>query len=202
MQPAFNFQFSLKLPQHVYHVNDKRVEVVGTPRKPVMPSIGGLFEHTPRQLFSTTSEQKDDDASGANGAGNTTSPQAPAANILASPQMRFILESSGKTKSGYFGSLDFLESQHAFHSTFSLTPTLLPAHPIKPETLIKQEFHKYCDRCKLDIYLNLCFRDYVGSDNVDTSLNVQEVSRKITSLNKQSWKDINVCNQDNELQYR
>jgi len=40
----------------------------------------------------------------------------------------------------------------------------------------------------LDIYLNLCFQDYVGSDNVDTSLNVQEVSRKITSL-RQSWKD-------------
>jgi len=43
MQPAFNFQFSLKLPQHVYHVNDECVKVVGTPRKSVMQGIGGLF---------------------------------------------------------------------------------------------------------------------------------------------------------------
>ena len=63
MQPAFNFQFSLKLPQHVYHVNDKRVEVVGTPRKPLVSGIGGLFEQTtPRKLFSTASEKKDDDS--------------------------------------------------------------------------------------------------------------------------------------------
>jgi hypothetical protein len=187
MQPAFNFQFSLKLPQHVYHVSDKRVEVVGTPRKPVTSGIGGLFEHTPRQLFGTEGAQKADDANSDDDNDVPTSPQASAASTLASPKMRFILESGGKTKSGYFGSLDFLESQSAFHSTFGLTPTLLPAHPIN-KTEIKQEFQKYCDRCKLDIYLNLCFQDYVGSDNVDTSLNVQEVSRKITSL-RQAWKD-------------
>jgi len=190
LQPAFNFQFSLKLPQHVYHVNDKRVEVVGTPRKPVVSGIGSLFAKTPpRNLFGTESEKGDDDSSSSGtDRDGTVLPPAASSSILASPKMRFILDSGGNTKSGYFGSLDFLESQNAFHSTFGPTPTLLPAHPIKVETLLKQEFQKYCDRCKLDIYLNLCFQDYVGSDNVDTSLNVQEVSRKITSL-RQSWKD-------------
>jgi len=80
--------------------------------------------------------------------------------------MRFILESGRDTKTGYFGDLKFLDSQDAFHPG---NPTLLSAHPIKLESSIKQEFLKYCDRGKLDIYLNPCRQYYFGNDDVNTS---------------------------------
>ena len=62
MQSAFNFHLSLKLPQHVYHVTDRSVEVVGTARKAIIPGIGLLFESnlggTLRQLFSADKENR------------------------------------------------------------------------------------------------------------------------------------------------
>ena len=44
----------------------------------------------------------------------------------------------------------------------------------------------YSEKCKLDIFMNLCMWDYVGNDTVDTTLNVQEVCRKISTV-KQVW---------------
>jgi len=108
---------------------------------------------------------------------------APSTASLGSPKMNIIIQNNSAMKSGYFGKLDFLDSQEDFDGTFGKKPAVLPSNPNRADLLgARHELQNYCDRCKLDIYIHICRQDYIGDEEVDSALNIQEVSRKITSL--------------------
>ena len=51
---------------------------------------------------------------------------------------------------------------------------------------IRKVLRYFSEGCKLDVFMHLCMLDYVGHDQVDTLLNVQEICRKISFI-KQVW---------------
>ena len=87
------------------------------------------------------------------------------------------------TKQGYYGDLTFLDSQEEFNITFGNYPTILPSNPtatdyLSPRRLVRD----YADKCKLDIFMHLCRLNYVGNDEIDSSLHVQEICRQINII--------------------
>lgn len=216
-QAPFTLQFCLKLPQHLYYVNNGHVVDANTPQK--KNKMAGMIHATAADNAARSldfgnnkdnSENKQDkndsdrdeeqeeqseeeeEEQGEPKPVNET-PQRntapPATASFGSPKMSLIIQSSSSMKSGYFGPLTFLDSQQNFNSIFGKKPVILPSNPNRSDlSSTRQELQNYCDMCKLDIYIYICGQDYVGSDTVDSALNIQEISRKITSL-KQTWKD-------------
>ena len=94
---------------------------------------------------------------------------------------------NGKSKKGYYGGLSFLDSQADFDLTFGALLYILQENPTHNNTESTSSLlQDYSEKCKLDIFMNLCMWDYVGNNTVDTTLNVQEICRKINTV-KQVW---------------
>jgi len=83
--------------------------------------------------------------------------------------------------------LTFFNTQSDFHAVFGMTPIMLASNPSSSGG-VRAKLCGYGDRCKLNVYLNLCCQDYVGDDIVDAALNAQEVCRRIGDL-KHEYKD-------------
>ena len=76
-----------------------------------------------------------------------------------------------------------MDSQANFDLTFGVLPYILPKQPTHNNTKFTRSLMQdYSKKFKLDISMNLCMLYYVGNDTVDTTLNVQEVCRKISAV--------------------
>ena len=79
--------------------------------------------------------------------------------------------------------MTFLDSREEFKITFGNYSTILPSKPtatdyLSPRRLVRD----YADTCKLDIFMHLCRLNYVGNDEIDSSLHVQDICRLINII--------------------
>jgi len=83
-----------------------------------------------------------------------------------SPKMKMMYGKEEKGfKKGYYGPLNFFNTQHDFHIVFGLKPTMLSSNPMGlSNNGVKEKLRKYGESCKMDVYLYLCEQDYVGED--------------------------------------
>jgi len=117
-------------------------------------------------------------------------PSAALTTQLLSPKMKLM---HGKDETDYregdFGPLTFSNTHADFFAIFGANPNMLAANPLTaPTGGVKGELRAYGERCKLDVYLNLCSQDYVGNTLVDTALNAQEICRRLSEV-KQEYRD-------------
>jgi hypothetical protein len=93
-------------------------------------------------------------------------PPAPSA---ISPRMTAVLASTSTSGSSYFGSLDFLDVQSAFDTTFPrpipLLVTVLPSSVSIDSTSLLSELNKFIDDCKFHLFVPIFRSDYVGSSD-------------------------------------
>ena len=175
-----SFQFCLKLPQYLYDTNTKNVSPIApiSTQSNTARSLSSCFAATTTPSTPSTST-------------NTTSTTSSSTtSAVKSPAMQLLFKknssSSGSDKKGFYGALTFLDSQMEFDSVFGKSPQILPSNPLQNDVhSIKKILLPYSDLCKLDIFMNLCMLNYVGTTTIDPSLNVQEVCRKISSLRQQ-----------------
>ena len=206
---TLSFQFCLRFPQHIYHVNEGRVEeLISSPRKPkgmnsmdkFMENIGTSAYGTPaKKLFQTELEDgaeahgngsDHDDGTSATGGVARTDPGVTLTTQLLSPKMK-MLHGKDETefRKGYFGPLTFFNTHADFFAIFGTNPNMLASNPLSAQTVgAKGSLRAYSERCKLDVYLNLCSQDYVGNALVDTALNAQEICRRLSEL-RQEYRD-------------
>ena len=95
--------------------------------------------------------------------------------------------SNTSTLRGYFGDYDFLDSQEAFYNTFGTLPTLLGVKPLTNDAnTVTKQVQAFLDRFKLDIFLFICGKDYVGTDKIDEQVNLTELGRSMLLLKQES----------------
>ena len=202
----FNFQFCLRLPQHLFCVKDDTVETISLSGKKrgqaksmvefmteleetyMSPAAKVLFrggEDGGEDEVGERDEEVEDREDLANLKTTRTKPSP------ISPKFKGMYGKDEKEyKRGYYGPLTFFDTQNEFHNTFGGKPILLASNPMGTTSGgVKDKLRAYGESCKLDIYLSLCEQDYVGEDLVDNALNAQEVCRRIGAL-KQEWKDV------------
>lgn len=168
------FQFYLHLPQHTYDGKTDTYTTVGNHGSSISTlvsrSLSGCFDSSAQSNLITSTPSKEINFS--------------------SPSMQLFLSTSNKsktTKNGYYGELDFFDTQFYFDKSFGVKPSLLPVHHISDESdSIHKVLTDYPERCKLDLFMHLCMLDYVGHEQVDVLLNGQEICRKISAI-KQLW---------------
>jgi hypothetical protein len=99
-----------------------------------------------------------------------TAAAAPSAPLL-SPRMSAVLAPSTASSSSYFGSLDFLDSQSAFDSTFPhpvpfLVTTTSPGVSVDSLSLLVALNH-FINQCKFCLFVPIFRSDYVGTFDQD-----------------------------------
>jgi len=198
---TLSFQYCLRFPQHIYHVNEGKVEeMILSPRKlkgmnpmdKFMENLGTSVYNTPAKKLFQTELEDDTAAASDNGSDNEDAsfagsvaqkdPSAALTTQLLSPKMK-LMHGKDETdyRKGYFGPLTFFNTHADFFAIFGANPNMLAANPlITPTGGVKGELRAYSERCKLDVYLNLYSQDYVGNTLVDTALNAQEICRRQT----------------------
>jgi hypothetical protein len=91
---------------------------------------------------------------------------APSASLL-SPRMSAVLASSTASRSSYFGSLDFLDCQATFDSTFPKPVPLLvtiSSNGVSLDSLsLSVSLNKFIDHCKFHLFVPIFRSDYVGT---------------------------------------
>ena len=216
MAGDFSFQFCLRLPQHLFNVTDNTVEDIsvspGKKREGEAKTMEDFWKDmdgygTPtKQVLFGDEENKDEEdeahilnedgerdfrAEVARDDAKAAAARRGKARTLTSisPKFKGMVGKNDKAhRKGYYGQFLFLNSQYEFHKTFGNKPVILPSNPMQANnTGVKDKLREYSDKCKLDIYLNLCEQDYVGDDFVDNALNSQEICRAIGEL-RQEWK--------------
>lgn len=92
-------------------------------------------------------------------------------------------------RTGYYGSLGFLDNQGQFDETFEHDPVLLPPKPATGDsaTTVKMLL-TFGDQCRLNMYLNACRQFHMGNATVDKNTNMMEVYHEIAKL-KQEYID-------------
>ena len=178
--PELSFNFSLKLPQHTYNASTNTVTKISTPQA-ISPSKSNLARSLSSCFdASSTSSSKVSTST-------PTAQQPTTSKTKSSPAMAKFLsaqKSSTGDKEGYYGDLDFLDSQVNFNSTFGKAPVMLHTSPTKMTTVksCQTTLREYSDICKLEIFLHLCQLNYVGQANVDVSLNTLDICSEISKL--------------------
>ena len=187
-QDPLCFQFSLRLPQQHYDKTTRVVQDISSPtvqlKKPEAKSTGvaAILDNANIEptLFATPTKPIHDDLDDINNTLGTA--DTPKMSVLFKKQNNNVMI-------GYFGKLSFLDNQTDFAVTFGSKPTLLPPNPTSREhTVTAKTLYAYGEKCKLDVFLAMCRKYYVGHDSVDNSLSTQDVCRQISSL-KQDYKD-------------
>ena len=178
---VLNFQFCLRLPQHIYDVKGETYKAVAPTTHSYGSTAGSL--NTAFNSVATTPGTPST-------TGTHISPSTPIApsttGSFTSPTMKLFISNvvdPSASKKGYYGPLNFLDNQEEFYNTFGQKPQILPPVPSSKDTdTVQKVIRDISDKCRLDIFMHLCMMDYVGEATVDPSLNVQEVCRKISSL--------------------
>ena len=106
-----------------------------------------------------------------------------------SPSMSRLFDStvSSDIIVSYFGSLNFLDCQQAFFTTFGHQPPILAAYPLSTTACdILGRVRAYADKCMLDVFLELCREDYVGGFDVSSKRKlVHEICKIIGGMTQE-----------------
>ena len=86
--------------------------------------------------------------------------------IFASPGMKKLFKQNVGTKTGYYGKVNFFDTQLAFDQIFSIHPKIYHAFENEKDARdANQAITRFIDECRLDIFIAVCRMDYVGTDN-------------------------------------
>ena len=90
---------------------------------------------------------------------------------------------SNEVKVGYFGKLYFIDNKKYFEKMFGDKPTIFPPNPMSQDSSTVMKIpYLYIEKCKLDVFLLICRKYYVGANSVDNSLSTQDVCCPISYL--------------------
>ena len=97
------------------------------------------------------------------------------------PKRSVIFEGSNNIKVGYFGKLGILDNQSSFVEVFGdksiiLDPNIIMSHD---STSTARSLYLFGKDCKLDVFLHMCSKLYVGYNSVDNSFSIQDVFRQV-----------------------
>ena len=97
------------------------------------------------------------------------------------------LISSGSRCTTYCGEISFLDYQDKFLETFGSSPFLMnerPAHSGPVECITRVRNH--ADKYMLDVFIEICWEDYVGAEDVGSKGKlVQEICKIISDLRQE-----------------
>ena len=84
----------------------------------------------------------------------------------------------------YYGLMTYLDYQISFNTVFSTKPRIYSHHPIlRDNGDIKGEISSYAEKCMFDVFLSIYKQDYVGSDNLHSSIKlVHKICKEISSV--------------------
>jgi hypothetical protein len=126
---------------------------------------------------------------------DSTKTPALQSTMSASPKMSKLLASPKDMVTSYFGPLDFADNNLTFSSVFGQQPTLLrvtkranvtSGNSVEDADTVKKLLLQYFDRCKLDVFIDLCHSNYVGSESsLDETKAVSAIAKNITKLKMQ-----------------
>ena len=120
-----------------------------------------------QQLFTTPETKgKKDHSSNDDNDKSTVTPSTPKINIFFS--------NISDTKTGYYDGLEFLDKQDDFDKVFGYKPVLLPPNPTSvASSTTANLLLNLSELCRLDVYLHVCRKFYVGSSNIDKNVSTQ-----------------------------
>ena len=110
----------------------------------------------------------------------------PTSTPSVTPKMSVVFFNRNIVKVGYFGKLGFFDNQAAFAEVFGDKPTTIDPDIITSQytTSTARRLYFFVKNCKLDVFLHMCRKYYVGYDSVDNSLSVQDLCRQISEIKK------------------
>ena len=77
-----------------------------------------------------------------------------------------------------YGGLEFLDKQDEFDKIFGKNPVLLAPNPtLVDSSTTAKLLLDFSELYRLDVYLHVCYKYYVGSSNIDKNTSEQEVCR-------------------------
>ena len=114
--------------------------------------------------------------------GGTTTP------LTLSMSMIMRLNSSGSRRTTYFGELSFLDCQDKLSETFGSSPFLMNERPANSGpggcmTYVRD----YADTCMLDVFMAICWEEYVGAEDVGSKRKLMHEICKIISDLRQEY---------------
>ena len=105
------------------------------------------------------------------------------------PKMNILFSDISNSKTGYYGSLEFLEKQDEFDKVFGKNSVLLPPNSTSLDSFTTAKLLlNSSELCRLDLYLHEYRKFYVGKSNIGKNTSAQEVCREISDL-RQELKD-------------
>lgn len=192
-----HLEFSLKLPQTKYDVIDDTTLPLGSPNKTNRKLFATPLRKSEEEKKTDSDNEEDiedkeeDEADGAD-SGPPSGQVTPTIPAGISPKMLAFTNprsSLGVIRVGYYGKMDFLNTQEAFHITFGPKPRLFHATEEGELWNEQTELQDFIDRCKLDIFLAVCKVDYVGDEDARPESYVREVCDVIGKLRQEYTKD-------------
>ena len=113
---------------------------------------------------------------------NVSDQNPPSSTPSSTPKRSVLFEDSNNVKVGFIGKLEFLDNQAAFAEVFGDKPKIISPNIItsKDITSTARSLYYFGEKCKLDLFLHVCRKYYVGHISVENSLIIKEVCHKIS----------------------
>ena len=104
------------------------------------------------------------------------------APLAALPKRVIFLRTVVTLKLVILGKLELLDNQAAFAEVFGDKPKIISPNIItsKDITSTARSLYYFGEKCKLDLFLHVCRKYYVGHISVENSLIIKEVCHKIS----------------------
>ena len=129
--------------------------------------------------------------------GTINTPTSVSSQNPPTPKVRVHFKNSINIKIGYLGQLEFSDNQATFTEVFGKKPTILAPNidTSQDSTSTARILYSFGDKFKLDVFLHMWRKYYVGQDSIDNSLRVQDMCRHISEIKQEkinkmgySWK--------------
>ena len=174
----------MNFPIHVYNVDTDSIEKGnGMEITPVLDSTAYTLEF--------------------NLADNLSSLQTPVSQVVGgkssssftSTKMKHLFsnkkqENSASIRHGYYGGFNFFDDQDKYDAVFGKRPTIYNFHPLSNTgTNAQQLLLLHAGKCKLDFFLSVAERDYVGTNVLRPSLSVIAVYKELGQLSQEYYGD-------------
>ena len=118
--------------------------------------------------------------------GTINTQTAVSSQITPTPKMSVLLKNGTNIKIGYFGKLQLLDNQEIFTEVFGNKPTIIAPNKDTSQyfTSAARRIYAFGEKCKLDVFLHMCRKYYVGHDSIYNSLRIHDVCCQISEINK------------------
>ena len=97
--------------------------------------------------------------------------------------MKKLFKQKVGTRTGYYGKLNFFNTQSAFNQIFGIQPKIYHDFENNGDArYAKRVITRFIDECCLDIFIAVCRMYYIVTNNDDINFYVQEVCNDIALL--------------------